>query len=144
MDLRVAAYAVIQDDLGRVLLSHWTGGPAWSMPGGGMDPGEHPLETAVREVREETGYDVEIGELLGVDSLVIPAARRLSEGADAPMQALRIVYRATITGGTLTNEVDGSSDRAEWFDLENIPAQRVSLVEYALRVAGLWRRDGDG
>lgn len=55
------------------------------------------------------------------------------------MQALRIVYRATITGGTLTNEVDGSSDRAEWFDLDNIPSQRVSLVEYALRVAGLWR-----
>ena len=139
MDLRVAAYAVIQDDLGRVLLSHWSGGTAWSMPGGGIDPGEHPVETAIREVREETGYDVEIGDLLGVDSMVIPATRRLAEGRDVPMQALRIVYRATITGGTLTNEVDGSSDRAEWFDLDNIPSQRVSLVEYALRTAGLWR-----
>ena len=139
MDLRVAAYAVIQDDLGRVLLSHWTGGPAWSMPGGGMDPGEHPVETAIREVREETGYDVEIGDLLGVDSMVIAATRRLAEGRDVPMQALRIVYRATITGGTLTNEVDGSSDRAAWFDLDHIPSQRVSLVDYALRTAGLWR-----
>src|SRR4051794_24267454 len=106
MDMRVAAYAVIQDDQGRLLLSHWIGGPAWTMPGGGMDPGEHPIDTVIREVREETGYDVTVGEILGVDSYVVPTAKRLSEGATAPLHALRIVYRATIVGGTLTFEQD--------------------------------------
>ena len=47
-----------------VLLAH-PGGPywsdryagAWSIPKGGMDPGETPLEAAIREFREETGFD---------------------------------------------------------------------------------------
>ncbi|OCG73387.1 NUDIX hydrolase [Microbacterium sediminis] len=138
MDLRVAAYAVITDDDGRVLLSRWIEGtkPAWTMPGGGMDPGEHPEDTARREVREETGYDVEIGEVLGVDSFVIPARKRLT--ADAPLQALRIVYRARIVGGHLAYEIDGSTDMAEWFPLDHVRGlEKTSLVGFALRAAGL-------
>ncbi|MGI3783027.1 MAG: NUDIX hydrolase [Janthinobacterium lividum] len=42
----------------------------WVTPGGGMDPGETETETAVREVREETGFDLDPGALLG------PVARR--------------------------------------------------------------------
>lgn len=137
MDLRVAAYGVIQDEEGRVLLSHWIGGPAWSMPGGGMDPGEHPIDTVIREVREETGYDVEVGEILGVDSHVIPAAKRLTDGSTEPMQALRILYRATVVGGSLTFEKDGSSDRAEWFAVNDLPNRRVELVATSLRMAGI-------
>lgn len=37
-------------------------GVHWAMPGGGMDPGETPLNTAERELREETGWtDIEVG-----------------------------------------------------------------------------------
>lgn len=138
MDLRVAAYAVITDDDGRVLLSRWIEGtkPTWTMPGGGMDPGEHPEDTARREVREETGYDVAIGEVLGVDSFVIPARKRIN--ADAPLQALRIVYRARIVGGHLTYEIDGSTDMAEWFPLDRVHGlEKTSLVGFSLRAAGL-------
>ncbi|GAB2512052.1 hypothetical protein GCM10027064_07100 [Microbacterium petrolearium] len=138
MDLRVAAYAVVTDDAGRVLLSRWIDGskPAWTMPGGGMEPGEHPEETVRREVREETGYEVEVGNLLGVDSHVIPARRRIH--GDAPLQALRIVYRARIVGGHLAHEIDGSTDMAEWFPLDAVRGlERTSLVGYGLRVAGL-------
>ncbi|GAA4900818.1 NUDIX hydrolase [Streptomyces coeruleoprunus] len=40
-------------------------GVHWALPGGGLDPGETPLEGALREVREETGWtDVEVGPLL--------------------------------------------------------------------------------
>jgi len=42
----------------------------WVTPGGGMDPGESETETAVREVREETGFDLDLDKLLG------PVARR--------------------------------------------------------------------
>ena len=54
MDMRVAAYAVIVDD-GRLLLAHWIEGrrAAWTMPGGGLEPGEDPERVARREVREE-------------------------------------------------------------------------------------------
>ena len=139
MDMRVAAYAVIVDDEERVLLAHWNEGrrAAWTMPGGGIEAGEDPEHAARREVLEETGYRVDIEELLGIHSRVIPASHRIPDGAEGPLHTLRIVYRARVTGGHLRNEVGGSTDRAEWFPLAGVHAlQRVRLVDIALSMAG--------
>src|SRR6478609_259236 len=144
MDIRVAAYAVITDDAGRLLLAHWNEGgrSGWTLPGGGIDPGEHPEHAARREVREETGYKVALDALIGVDSRIIPAIQRLSPDAAGPLHALRIVYRATVTGGRLRNEKDGSTDRAQWFPLESVRAlHRVKLVDVGLRFAGIDHTD---
>ena len=48
MDLRVAAYAVVLDPDDRLLLAHWNEGrrAAWTMPGGGLEPGEDPEHAA--------------------------------------------------------------------------------------------------
>lgn len=139
MDLRVAAYAVIIDADDRILLAHWNEGrrAAWTMPGGGLESGEDPERAARREVREETGYKVAIDELLGIHSRVIPVGRRLTAGVTEPLHTLRIVYRARIIGGRLRNETGGSTDRAGWFPLREVPAlQRVKLVDIALEMAG--------
>lgn len=138
MDLRVAAYAVVIDADHRILLAHWNEGrrAAWTMPGGGLEPGEDPERAARREVREETGYKVEIDELLGIHSRVIPPGRRLTPGVTEPLHTLRIVYRAHVIGGKLRNEKDGSTDRAGWFALSEVPGlQRVKLVDIALELA---------
>lgn len=139
MDLRVAAYAIITDDAGRLLLAHWNartrGG--WTLPGGGLEPGEDPETAARREVTEETGYEVQLEGVLGINSRVIPAARRLSD-IDAPLHTLRIVYRARITGGRLRHEVGGTTDRAAWFALGDLAhIHTVKLVDVGLRMAGL-------
>lgn len=140
MDIRVAAYGVIVED-GRILLAHWsqTKNPAWTMPGGGIDPGEDPKDAVVREVFEETGFEVEVDELLGIDSYVIDGSRRMdAASAGTPLHALRIVYRAHIVGGRLRNEVGGSTDRAEWFALDAVAGlTKVSLVNAALKLAGI-------
>jgi 8-oxo-dGTP diphosphatase len=141
MDTRVGAYAVIVED-GAVLLSHWNPRHpglrgAWSLPGGGMEIGEQPAETALREVTEETGFTVELDELLGVHSRHMGPGERL-DGRGRPFHALRVIYRAHITGGTLTDEVDGSSDEARWFPLEAVPRlPLVSLVTVGLDLAGV-------
>ncbi len=140
MDLRVAAYAVVTDDDDRLLLARWIEGRrvAWTMPGGGLEDGESPEDAVRRELREETGYSVEVGELLGIHSRVIPAGRRVHK-ADAPLHTLRIVYRARVRGGRLRFETDGSTDMAGWFTRSQVAQlQRVKLVDIALRMAGIF------
>jgi 8-oxo-dGTP diphosphatase len=131
----VAAYAVcVRDD--RVLLARWIrpedGAPEWILPGGGMDHGEHPCDTVVREVAEETGYQVEVTGLLGVDS----ARRRFPPRGLRPARdhhALRLVYEVRITGGELRYEVGGSTDMAAWHDLAAVPGlTRVPIVDAGL------------
>ena len=124
-----------------ILLALWNEGvpPQWTLPGGGVDFVETAEQGAVREAREETGFDVVLGRLLGVDSFVVPAARRHRQTA-RPLKAVRVVYTARITGGALTREIDGTTDEARWWPLEAVvDLPRVGLVDIAL---GWWRAAG--
>jgi 8-oxo-dGTP diphosphatase len=130
-DTRLAAYAVIVDDRDRVLLALWNepDEPLWTLPGGGVDLSETAEEGAVREVREETGYDVELDGLLGVDTLAVPPERRIVESGRW-QKNVRVVYRAHIVGGELTKELDGTTDEARWFPMADVPGlARIGLVE---------------
>lgn len=133
MDLRIAAYGVIVES-DRMLLAHWNehGHDGWTLPGGGLEPGEDPADAAVREIFEETGYRSELDELLAVNSHVFDRGR--PGGRVVPLQAIRILYRAHVTGGELTDELDGSTDQAAWFPLGEVKRlKRVGLVDVALR-----------
>ncbi|MET4159105.1 NUDIX hydrolase [Agromyces sp. PvR057] len=134
MDIRIAAYAVIIRD-GEILLAHWNehGRSGWTLPGGGIEGDEHPAVAVVREVREETGHEAAVDRLLGIDTMIVPASKRIS--GTAPLYGMRVVYRAHVTGGTLRNEVGGSSDEARWFALEALPSlKKVGLVDIALQL----------
>lgn len=140
-NLRVAAYGICVEE-GRILLARFIGDgiPRWTLPGGGLDHGEDPEDGALRELTEETGYTGRIVRLLGVHSLHIPEREWYGETVDH--QSLRIVYEVERTGGELRHEVDNSTDRAEWFSLEDVPSlERVDLVNTGLR---MWRDARDG
>lgn len=136
--LRVAAYAVCVRD-GRLLLARspaLDGTLEWVLPGGGMEHGEDPLDTVVRELDEETGYRVEVTGLLGIDSSRRTVGR---EGLRGPVDhhGVRVVYEGRVVGGELRHEVNGSTDMAAWHDLDAVPSlTRVRLVDTAL---ALWR-----
>src|SRR6476659_3719349 len=57
--------AIVQDDQGRILMIHKTDNDKWALPGGGHEPGETIADTVVREVKEETGYNVKVETLTG-------------------------------------------------------------------------------
>jgi 8-oxo-dGTP diphosphatase len=141
--VRVGAYAVVERD-GAVLLARWIGSdpPRWTLPGGGLDHGEDPRDAAVREVEEETGYRVELRQLLTVESF-----RNLLDRPDGPIdhQTICVVYTAEVVGGELRNEVGGTTDVAAWVPLADVPGlERGGLVDLGLAVAGHLPAGGDG
>jgi 8-oxo-dGTP diphosphatase len=134
-DTRIAAYALLVDARERVLLTLWNEAaePLWTLPGGGVDFGETVAEAAVREVREETGYEIALGPVLGIDSFTVV------EDRERPFKSVRVVFAAHVVGGELEHEVGGSTDEARWIPLVDVPAlPRVPLVDVgiALRQAG--------
>ncbi len=111
------------------------GSRRWTLPGGGMDHGEDPYDTVIREAEEETGYAVEPLALLGVDSVLrsAPAPTRFAQRLPRPADRLQ----DRVTGGELRHETNGSTDMAAWHPLDEVPAlDRVALVDVGLR---LWR-----
>jgi 8-oxo-dGTP diphosphatase len=80
----------------------------WSLPGGGIDHGEHPDDTVVREFAEETGLTVRI---TGVRTVLADLARLPDDSIE---HTDRILYDVEVTGGTLRHETVGTSDLAEW------------------------------
>lgn len=136
---RVAAYAVVVRD-GQILLSrlapHVSRGELWTLPGGGLDHGEDPRDAVVREVHEETGLDVQIGEAAHTYSLHLPDTWRKGRRVDA--HSLRIVYEGWVPVDApppRVVEVDGSTVEAAWQPVSGVhdgSVPVVSLVKEAL------------
>lgn len=140
-DTRLAAYAVIthltDDASEEILLALWNE-PAekrWTLPGGGVDLHESPEEGCVREVSEESGYDVVLTGLLGIETDVItPEGRQVGTGR--PLKAVRVFYTARIVGGALRHEIGGTTDEARWIPVDELPGlPHVSMVDTGLALA---------
>jgi len=83
----------------------------------------------VREVKEETGLDVEIGRAVNVYSD--------SWGSNPLVRAISIVFEVQPLGGELQAESDGSSDQVEWIDLDRLPGiRRTELLDSLLAAMG--------
>jgi 8-oxo-dGTP diphosphatase len=96
--------AIITDDTGRLLLikrGHEPEEGRWSLPGGRVRPGESDPQALVREVREETGLQVEPGRLIGEVERPAPG------GAIFDIQD----YAATVSGGLLAAGDDAADAR---------------------------------
>ena len=133
---RAAAYVVCRDDERRLLLTRFAlpGNPdsgSWTMPGGGMEWGESPADTAHRELEEETGLRATLGPVIGVFSRWYPDHEAVS---GRPGHALGIVYEATELRGELRTTFEaGTTDGARWFHLGELPGvARVELVDFVL------------
>jgi 8-oxo-dGTP diphosphatase len=134
---RVAAYNVCIDSDERLLvcrLSEITEVPgSWTLPGGGVEFGEHPETAALRELHEETGLIGSITELLAVDSMHRPA--RDGERA-TDYHSIRIIYRTAIEGRDLVHENEGSTDRAAWCTRDELATMPlVSTGHLGMRLA---------
>ena len=97
------------------------------VPGGALELGETPEMAAKREVKEETGLDVEVGKLIGVytDCDVVCA------NGDQ-VQSICIGYEMTVAGGELVCDKDETLE-LKYFSLDNIPELFCKQHEELLR-----------
>ncbi len=90
--------ALVVDQHGRVLLQRRTDSGNWALPGGTMDIGETLDQCVIREVKEETGLDIEITGLLGIYT----DPQHVIAYADGEVrQEFNITYYGRVIGGTL-------------------------------------------
>ncbi|HVQ88512.1 MAG TPA: NUDIX domain-containing protein [Actinomycetes bacterium] len=128
---RVAAYGVVQREqlLLLVRLTDITPSPgSWSLPGGGIDHGEHPAQAVTRELYEETGLRGRVVELLDVDSHTRESL--IDQEMLERYHAVRILYRLEVEsdGPLRVIDVDGSSDAPTWHDISDLDALRLTPI----------------
>jgi ADP-ribose pyrophosphatase YjhB (NUDIX family) len=100
-----AASAIVVDDAGRILLQRRTDNALWSIPGGAMEVGESIADTAVREVKEETGLDVEPERVVGLYS----NPRHVVEYADGEVrQQFSVCFACRLVGGQVATSDESS------------------------------------
>ena len=125
---RIGVYGLAVDS-GRVLLAQiapeYSAPMAWTLPGGGMEYGEAPQQTLLREFHEETGLVAEVGDPAFVRSGVFPRV-------DAALHSLQVVFAVTASGEPRP-ETGGSTVDARWVDIEEVEQlEVVPLVKAAM------------
>lgn len=115
-DPKVAVVALIEAS-DRVLLIRRAVEPArgqWALPGGYMDAGELPVAALRREVNEETGLDIDVGELLEIFPMV--NSGNVSLG-------IVLAYSARPRSVVATPVACDDVDQAKWFTAQELPAE---------------------
>ena len=109
LDPKVAVATIVTNDQGQIVLVRRAIEPGygkWVIPGGYVDRGEEVQAAAIREAREETGIEIQLGRLINI----------YSYSGRAPVI---IVYAATMTGGCLACDDEGLE--ARFFEPAAIP-----------------------
>ncbi|NYI99585.1 ADP-ribose pyrophosphatase YjhB (NUDIX family) [Nocardioides thalensis] len=121
--------AIVQDQQGRVLMIHKTDNNKWALPGGGHEIGESIADTVVREVKEETGYDVAVETITG--TYTNPGHVMAYDDGEVRQQ-FSIAFRARLLGGEA--RTSSESDQVVWVtpaeidDLELHPSMRLRIA----------------
>lgn len=138
---RIGAYGVLtrtREGRGQLLLTRISptdyGAGMWTLPGGGIDHGEHPDEAVVREVYEETSLEVAVRTVATVTNLHILGRNR--HGVLEDFQGVGIIYLVdTAPGADLDDlrvvEVDSSTDLVEWVYLDEVEQRELTNVAKA-------------
>jgi ADP-ribose pyrophosphatase YjhB (NUDIX family) len=119
---------------GRALLSKRAIEPRrghWDLPGGFLDEGEEPMDGLRRELLEEAGVEVEIGDFFGM------YLDRYGSGQTAPY-VLNLVWRASIVGGEL--EADDDVSELAWFARDALPPADELAFEWLAVALADWDR----
>jgi ADP-ribose pyrophosphatase YjhB (NUDIX family) len=128
--------AAVRNENGFLLMIQKTDNNLWALPGGGHDIGESITDTVVREVREETGIDVEVTGLVGI--YTNPHHVMAYDNGEVRQQ-FSIAFTARPIGGRL--QTSDESRQVAWVDPKRLddyaihPSMRLR-IDHALAGRG--------
>ena len=97
---KVGTDAAIFNEVGEILLMERADGSGWCLPCGFVEPNETPVEGIIREVREETGLEIKVTQLVGVFT-------RKPSAQMGPHMTISIVHLCEVEGGQLQISPEG-------------------------------------
>lgn len=130
---KVGADAAIFDDEDRILLVLRADTARWCLPCGWVEPNESPAEAAVRELREETGIDARVLQLVDVYT-------RMPSAEYGPHTTVAAVYLCERVGGALEGSHEGLDLR--YWRIEDVPIWHAQHHSHALDARTAWRARG--
>ena len=115
--------AIILDSEKRILFEKRRDNGMWGLIGGGIKSGETVRQALKREAKEESGFDIEISELIGVYSK--PSDGRIVTYPDNGdvVQLVDIIFVANIVSGKM--RLSNESLKLEFFGYDNLPKDIV-------------------
>jgi ADP-ribose pyrophosphatase YjhB (NUDIX family) len=123
--------AIVTDESSRILLQRRSDSGNWSLPGGTMNIGETLEQCVIREVREETGFEVQIVGLLGIYT---DPAHVIEYDDGEVRQEFNITYIANIIGGSLAVSEESTAvefiSPTEFDQIPIHPTVRLRLHHY--------------
>ena len=130
---KLGSDAAIFNDAGEVLLMERVDGRGWCMPCGWVEPNERPVDAAVRETREETGFEVVERQLVGVFSR--PA------DPDSGLHSMSaVVHLCEVVGGELTLSHEGLDLR--YWNIDQVPKWLGGAEKRARAAHAMWLSGG--
>jgi ADP-ribose pyrophosphatase YjhB (NUDIX family) len=126
---KVGADAAIFNEQGDILLMERVDNGRWCLPCGWVEPNEKPVETIVREVREETGLEVEVERLVGVFT-------RMPSVQNGPHTMIAVVHLCQVIGGELTLSHEGTALR-HW-PIDEVKVWHANHEDYARAAHAMW------
>jgi ADP-ribose pyrophosphatase YjhB (NUDIX family) len=124
-DFTATTFVVHED---RTLLLHHRKLAMWLPPGGHIDPHELPDQAALREVREESGLDVELltqSYLLGHVRVLPQPYCVLLEDISPGHQHIDLIYFARVSGGILAH-AEREARAARWYSWEELAGPEIA------------------
>lgn len=115
----------------RILVQQRSDNRLWGLPGGAVDIGESLVDAVRREVREESGYDVEVVRMSGIYS--DPADQIVSYPDGNVIHYVSANFECRVVAGS--PRVDDESLQQRWVDARQLPrpfvvSQKVRVVDW--------------
>jgi ADP-ribose pyrophosphatase YjhB (NUDIX family) len=129
---KVGADAAIFNECGEILLMERSDGSGWCLPCGWVEPNERPVDAVVREVREETGLEIKVQQLVGVFT-------RLPSAENGPHTMIAIVHLCEAIGGELTLSHEGAALR--YWSIGEMKDWYTTHEKYARAAYAMWKSE---